>query len=132
TVYDLGLRFLAARARVRHIPAILYHRALGSVAANGPGARRRALARYFESVGVAAAVEPGSLPHLHRVRFALPRTPLVSIVIPCAGAPTHLAGTSDYHLARCIASIRRHSGCAKYEILAIHDGELPDDLTATL
>ena len=58
--------------------------------------------------------------------------PLVSIIVPCAGRPTRVRDTGEYHLARCLASVRGVSTYTNYELIVVHDGTLPDVLQSEL
>src|SRR5207249_10666210 len=55
---------------------------------------------------------------------------LVSIVVPCSGRPSRGSEAREYRLARCLASIRHHSTYPNYEIIVVHNGELPGDLAS--
>ncbi len=75
-----------------------------------------------------ARVEPVQL-RAYRVTLD---SPLVSIIIPCAGRPARRAGTTAYHLERCVSRIRGISTYSNFELIVVHDGMLPDDLAARL
>lgn len=130
--YELALQFRAGQARVQHVAEILYHSALSNDSSATDAGKREVLARHLESIGRRASVSPGAMSGLHHVRFTLAEAPRVSIVIPCAGRPTRLSGAADYHLTRCVQSIRRLSSYGNYDILVVHDDELPPDVAAEL
>ena len=121
--YDLLLRCLAARgeARIRHIPAVLYHwrAARGSTAGNPREkdyATRhgiKALQDHFRSRGIdGVTVKAGRYPTTYHVRFPLPDpAPKVSLIIP----------TRNQHeaLRACIDSIRAKTTYPNYEIVIV-------------
>ena len=128
--YDLTLRALelVRPDQVLHIPHVLYHwrRTVGSVAL-APEAKpyayaaaRKAIQEHLHRRGIAATVTPAYDPYTHRVRYALPGTPPVTILIP----------TRDQVqlLADCIRSITEKTTYGAYEILVI-DNESSDSRT---
>lgn len=89
--YDLLLRVAerTSPARIRHIPAVLYHwrrdpHSFSAAAAERCGvAARRAVAEHLARCGAAATVEPHPLlPQWHRIRYPLPEPPRVSVLLP--------------------------------------------------
>jgi GT2 family glycosyltransferase len=132
--YELVLRLIARNPRIAHVPEILYHwRKLPSSTAASHDAKpaawdagRRALQSYLDETGRQARVEPGKLPGLHRVRFALKGRPKVSIVIPSACREVTVAGKPGFLVEQCARSIRERSSYDAYEILLVHrHDELP-------
>jgi O-antigen biosynthesis protein len=121
--YDLLLRCIAARgeARVRHIPAVLYHwRASSGSTALNPEEKSyatdhgiKALEDHFRSRGVdGVVVEAGRFPTTYHVRYALADpAPKVSLIIP----------TRNHHeiLRGCIDSIRGKTTYPNYEIVVV-------------
>jgi glycosyltransferase involved in cell wall biosynthesis len=121
--FDLVLRCIAARgeARIRHIPAVLYHwrAGSGSTALNpqeksyatdhGIGA----LEEHFRARGVAGVtIKPARFPTTYHVRFPLPDPPpKVSLIIP----------TKNHHavLRVCIESILGKTSYPNYEIVVV-------------
>src|SRR5262249_2397833 len=61
-------------------------------------------------------------------RFAVRGTPRVSIVIPTGSRKARLRGRETYYLAACVESIRRRSTWPHYEIIAVDNGDMPDEL----
>ncbi|MDB5506213.1 MAG: glycosyl transferase, family 2 [Devosia sp.] len=122
--YDLNLRVIetAAPGSIVHIPKILYHwrAAMGSVARGerektGPfDAGLRALTAHLQRTGFAGSVERAAETAYYRIRPAVKRLPLVSIIIP----------TRDQEgiLRRCIDSITEKSTYGNFEILVIDNG----------
>ena len=109
--YDLALRAVAATdaARIRHIPAILYHRrqhGASSSTTDKPAcvdAARRAIADFLASQGViGAAVEPApGMPAWSRVHWPLLEPlPKVSVIIPTRDRPDLLARSATAVLFR--------------------------------
>ncbi len=89
--YDLLLRYLADAedGSVIHIPylAYIWRRGEGSYSAvhrerSVANARRALATAYRSSFGSDRAVEPGTNPDLHRVRFPQEETRMVSVVVP--------------------------------------------------
>ena len=135
--YDLVLRLMTKTARIHHIPDVLYHwRKLPTSAATSvtakpqaPEAGRRALEDHLKRIGRPGTVEPGRFAGLHRVRFAVTGDPQISIIIPSACRPIRARGKTNYHVLRCVESIRAQSTYRNYEILLVHH---PDDVTPAL
>jgi len=150
--YDLVLRLSERTTRIGHVPDVLYHwRKLPESTASRVDAKplaaergRRALQEHLERTGQQGRVEPGALPGLHRVRFAItgrsakgdrhlylagsgrpdkgacPLLPRVSIIVPSACRPTIIDGKTTYHIVRCVESIHRKSSYDNYDILLVH------------
>ncbi|WP_217362977.1 glycosyltransferase [Roseicella sp. DB1501] len=105
--HDLALRAAAAvgPARVRHIPAILYHwRQTGQADSFSQAqlerctaASRRAVADLLAAQGVAARLEPSPLAPSHtRVVWPLPEpAPLVSVIVPTRDRAALLAACAE-------------------------------------
>ncbi len=123
--YDLALRFSEhIRAeQVRHIPRILYHwrMAPGSVAQAAEAkpyakeAARRALRDHLQRKNVAGRVE--ACPEnneAHRVIYALPEPPLVTIIVPTRDRTALLR--------RCLESLRDLTDYSRFEIVVVDNG----------
>jgi GT2 family glycosyltransferase len=133
--YDLVLRVLARLPRVQHIADVLYHRHEANFWAHGPpdsDAGRRAVADHLERTGRLGRVEPGPVPHLHRVRIAVAGRPRVSIILPTAYRTTSVPGEHSTYLGRCLASVREQTTYPNYEILMFDNGEPPQDIEEDL
>jgi glycosyltransferase involved in cell wall biosynthesis len=63
------------------------------------------------------------------IGFLLTERPRVSIIVSCLGRPTRLQGSSGFHLARCVSSIRERTTYADYELVVVCSAEPPQDLT---
>ena len=110
--YDLTLRAVEATepARIRHIPAILYHwRVFPDSAAfstvdlpRATAAAHKALTEHFQRRGVAATVETSpSTARFTRIRYALPaKLPRVSLIVPTRDKVDLLKGCVDGLLHR--------------------------------
>ena len=121
--YDLTLRALAAGARFKHMPHVLYHWRIhpGSTADGSSDSKpyaieagRLALQRHFDSLRIAGIVEETATSFVYRMRYALPEpAPLVSIVIP----------TKDHVdvLDRCLMSIADKATYPTYEVLLVEN-----------
>lgn len=125
--FELFLRLTRAAARVEHVPKILYHWRMvpGSTSAD-PNAKggpwretsRKALEETVKERGWDAEVGNGLVPGTYRVRFAVKGDPRVCIVIP----------TKDRLdlLRRCVASVRRRTEGANWEILVVSNNSTND------
>jgi GT2 family glycosyltransferase len=118
--WDLALRAeeKVGRARIVHVPRVLYHwRELpGSTAASAfekpalAAAQRQVMVRTLERRGERG--EPQQTPGGWRIAYALPDPPpLVSIVIPTRDRAALLA--------KCIESIRAHTTYPAYELVVV-------------
>jgi GT2 family glycosyltransferase len=114
--YDLALRATEQARRVVHVPRVLYHRRRPTVCPGEAG--RRALCEHLRRQGVAADVCDGLAPGTFQVCYALPRRPLVSILIPNRDQPELLR--------RLIASIRRASYEAREIVVVENHSRLPE------
>jgi hypothetical protein len=126
--YDLALRATAAASpdRIRHIPAILYHKSEESPGNHSQnalsdlyaiGASRRAVRDYLDSKGhIKTILEPApQMPKAIRVVWPLPeQQPLVSVIIPARDR-------ADL-LARCIEGILHRTDYSNLEVLIIDNG----------
>ena len=132
--YDLTLRCLVAAktARVRHIPAILYHwRATeGSTALSSDNKDYatengiKALQEHFHSLGMeGVSVEAGRFPTTYRVRYPLPSAPpKVSLIIPTRDGCDILRA--------CIESIQSKTTYPNYEIVVVDNQSSDKDMLA--
>lgn len=121
--YDLTLRCLAAGARFKHIPHVLYHWRVhpGSTADGSADSKpyaieagRLALQRHFDTLGIAGTVEETDTPFVYRMHYDLPEPKtLVSIVIP----------TKDHidTLDACVMSIAQKATYPNYEIVLVEN-----------
>ncbi|MCK9187595.1 glycosyltransferase [Acidithiobacillus sp.] len=116
--YDFVLRAweLLGDVGIGHIPQVLYHRLQGSGHCDKSiveilAASKAALERHLARLGIAASVESGPFPPSTRVRYPLPRQPLVSILIPTRNQVEMLQ--------RCVESIIEKTHYPHYEILII-------------
>ena len=134
--YDLALRLMARKAKVHHIPKVLYHwRTLTTSTASGGDAKdyaypaaQRAIANYLQEAGIQGEVLPGPRHGFHRVRFDIQGEPKVSIVIPSAARIVHYEGERIDLLRACITSILEKSTYPNYEIVVVDNGDLRPDL----
>ncbi len=129
--YDLALRCLRRTKgeRIRHIPAVLYHRRRFSDASHVSApeispptdATRKVLADYFAAEGLVVSVEAGVLPTVCAVKYRLPEpAPLVSLIMP-----TRDGGKV---LRNCLESIHKNTTYPQYEILVV-DNQSQDAAT---
>ncbi|MGC8514040.1 MAG: glycosyltransferase family 2 protein [Acidimicrobiales bacterium] len=116
--YDVALRVTELPGRVGHIPEPLFTAPERSPAAEKPATPGeladpavRALGDALERRRVDGAVEPGVAPGTYRVRYRIPGSPKVSIIIP-----TH----NGVELLRaCVDSIVERSTYLHYEIVVL-------------
>jgi O-antigen biosynthesis protein len=128
--HDLALRatVVAASDRIRHIPAILYHRRdqdEGNHSGDGlPDVRaiaasRRAVRDHLDSRGDKDAIlEPvPQIPSANRVVWPLPEpSPLVSVIIPTRDRPDLLA--------RCVEGVLHRTDYSNLELLIVDNGSI--------
>ncbi len=123
---------VAAAARpgsIRHIPAVLCHRAAPPAPAE---ALRGAAAAQLRRQGIAAQAVPASVPASmpagaggHRIVYALPQpAPLVSVVVP----------TRDHAelLSACADAVLRRTGYGRLELLIVDNGTVQAEALALL
>lgn len=127
--YDLALRALAAGAKFKHIPRVLYHWRMhaGSTAGDSAESKpyahtagRLALGRHFVQRGISATVEDAGEPFVYRVCYELPQPhPLVSVVIPSRDQADMLE--------ECVASFLEHSTYDNLEFVIVeNNSEQPE------
>jgi GT2 family glycosyltransferase len=119
--YDLILRATERARKIVHIPKVLYHwrshpqSVAGdeTVKAYAYDAGRRALADHLARAGVAGRVEFGPRLGTYHVSYALPRRPLVSVIVPSwDGAPAP---------GRCLDALK-HSAYPHCELIVAAKG----------
>jgi glycosyltransferase involved in cell wall biosynthesis len=134
--WDLALRVAEQARSVVHVPEVLYHwrTVPGSAAAANDAkpwaheASRRAVADSVKRLGIEATAEniPGYPGH-YWMRPALVDHPLVSIVIPTAGASAEdRPGVAL--VAECIESLVRRTSYDNYEFVVVVDDHAPEGL----
>lgn len=121
--YDLTLRAVEATepARIRHIPAILYHwrvfpesSAFSTVELpRATAAAHKALTEHFQRRGIAATVETSpSTARFTRIRYALPaKLPRVSLIVPTRDKVDLLKG--------CVEGLLHRTDYPDLEILIV-------------
>ena len=122
--WDIALK-VGERARdILHIPRLLYHRRASEVESDrtSGSANARAVQAHCERIGLPARVEadprrPGGC----RLRPALSKTPLVSIVIPTCGQSRAIRGETTVLVLHCVRSILATSTYRDYEIVCVAD-----------
>jgi GT2 family glycosyltransferase len=131
--YDLALRACPAARRVTHLSDVLYHR--GSAAAGYPDSASPAAAAALQDVSTrlarTAAVAPGTMPGLWRVRVSLADRPRIAIVIPTDGQGPGGGGEPAF-VAACVRSLRQRTRYPQYELLVCDNGNLTADTRAYL
>ncbi|RDH50419.1 glycosyltransferase family 2 protein, partial [Fischerella thermalis] len=133
--YDLVLRFIEKTKNIFHIPKILYHwRSISASAASGSQAKpwaytagRKALESMLERSIYPGRVEETPNPGIYRVRRDIIGNPLVSIIIPSAGATVNTASGSLCLLENCIRSIQQLSSYRNFEIIVVDGYDIPEE-----
>jgi len=138
--YDLVLRVTERTDRILHLPQVLYlWRTLPGSASGEVDAKpyaleagRRAVQEHCDRVGIDGIVE--ALPQVgcHRVRRRLRDAPLVSIVIPTAGATSPVHGMPRVHVLHAVASVLERSTYVNVELVVVADRNTPDAVVAKL
>jgi glycosyltransferase involved in cell wall biosynthesis len=128
SAYDLMLTVTEAARGVEHIRQILVHRTTGLDApqpveriASDMEALERRLRRTGRT-GVVTPVRPDRA--CYDVRLALPSNPLVSIVIPTAGAIAEIRTRRIDLLFNCLDKLAANSSYKNIEIIVVHNGDL--------
>lgn len=122
--WDIALR-VSERARdILHVPRLLYHRRAREVESDraSSSADVQAVQAHCERIGLEARVEvdprrPGGC----RLRPALSKTPLVSVVIPTCGQSRAIRGETTVLVLHCVRSILATSTYRDYEIVCVAD-----------
>lgn len=109
--YDLVLRCTEAAKAIRHIPAVLCQRADRDI--EPPARMKAALKRMLARRGIAGEIGGNSIAGTYRVRRALAKPGMVSIIIPTCAA--------EGMIETCIASLRRLTAYRDYEIVCIEN-----------
>lgn len=132
--WDLAWRVAELRDAVAHVPRILYHwrQTEGSTAAD-PDAKRwafdagaRVLQEHCDRVGVPARVEhDDDLAGVYHLRPDLTDAPLVSVIVPTAGA-RRVIGPEDVVLVEACARGLMASSYTNWELVLVVDPATPD------
>ncbi len=109
--YDLVLRCTEAATAVRHVPAVLCERAAG--ATDDPRQSKAALERMLARRGIAGEIRGGPVPGTYRLKRALTKPGLVSILIPTCAA--------QGMIETCLTTLRRVTAYRDYEIICIEN-----------
>lgn len=134
--YDLVLRMLGHKPKIRHIPDVLYHwRTIASSSAATRDIKpashvrgQKAIEEYLAKKEQSAKVLDGPAAGCHVVRYDVIGHPRVSIVIPSACQKVHHNGQETWLVLDCIKSIRAKSTYDNVEILVVHRGEIAAEL----
>jgi len=138
--YHLALRIIARQPRIHHIAHVLYHwRIHPRSAASGPDAKpgahivnRKALESFLVHSSPAGRVEAGPTLFFHRARYDIIGHPKISIVIPTASKFIPNKRRQVTHVQECVESIVRLSTYSQFEILVIHECDMPVELQRCL
>jgi ADP-heptose:LPS heptosyltransferase/GT2 family glycosyltransferase len=109
--YDLALRCTEAATTIRHVPAVLCERA--AEGAEDPEQSKQALERTLARRGIAGEIRLGAVPGTYRLKRALTKPGLVSIMIPTCAAKGMIE--------TCITTLRRVTAYRNYEIICIEN-----------
>jgi GT2 family glycosyltransferase len=126
-LYDLTGR-MAAEARpdrIRHVAAVLCHRAIAPPPGHAAAMVQHAQAQ-LHAEGIGAVIEPvPGRPGWQRVTYALPPSePLVSIIIATRDQPALLQA--------CMDGILHHTAYRRFEVLIVDNGTVDPDALALL
>lgn len=130
--FDLVLRLTAGGGRnVCHLARILVHRAAERTDPL-PEAAARVVEHHLtkNTFGVAGRVERGD--STYRVRFAIPASARVSVVMITAGRWARLRGQPRAFVTHGVESIRTRTTYGNYEILVVDNGDLGPEVARTL
>jgi len=131
--WDLMLRAVEASQQIYHIPKVLYHWRVTATSVTAGAdvkpwayqAGQRALTAMAQRSPYPGQAEETSEPGYFRVRRELGQKPLISIVIPSAGAL--MADGQRSHLENCLDSIVTHSTYPHIELVVVDGFDLPPD-----
>ncbi len=134
--YDFILRFTEQTQAIGHVAEVLYHwRAIPGSTASSMDDKRyvsaaavRALKERLQRTGRTGRARESRLAACFDLRWAPPSQPLVSIVVPTAGADRQVRGRTVSLLANCLQSIRQRTSYANYEIVVVDNSDLPEAL----
>lgn len=120
--YDMSLRVLDQHGEqaIGHVADVLIHLPVGWDSVGDEGNRRYAVAGHLARRNIAATVAEGYVPGTHRVIYARPDDPLVSIVIPNRDKLEFLQP--------CIESLLEKTGYRHYEVLIIDNQSADPDV----
>lgn len=132
--WDLMLRLVEQTNRIFHIPKVLYHWRLTPASVTA-GAEAKPWAYTAAQNALTAMVQrspyPGHVEALpeagfYRVRRDLTHQPLVSVIIPTAGAL--MAGGGLSHVENCLGCIRDRTTYPNLELVVVDGFDIPDDI----
>jgi hypothetical protein len=109
--YDLALRCTEAAKAIRHVPAVLCERAAEST--DDPEQSKKALERMLARRGIGGEIRTGAVPGTYRLKRALTKPGLVSILIPTCAA--------QGMIETCLDTLRRVTLYRNYEIICIEN-----------
>ncbi|MEM9906593.1 MAG: glycosyltransferase family 2 protein, partial [Cyanobacteria bacterium P01_D01_bin.44] len=132
--WDLVLRIAEQTDRICHIPKVLYHwRTLPTSMASGDQAKpwayksaQAALQDMLDRSPYPGWVEKAKKIGYFRVRRQIQGNPLVSIIIPSAGAYRIKQAKRICLLQQCLASIQKLSTYQNYEIVIVDGYDIPE------
>jgi len=109
--YDLILRCTEAATAIRHVPSVLCERAAATK--DDPKQSRAALKRMLARRGIAGEIRGGPVSGTYRLKRALTKPGLVSILIPTCAA--------EGMIETCLTTLRRVTAYRDYEIICIEN-----------
>lgn len=132
--WDLMLRVVEKTPHIYHIAKILYHWRVTATSVTAGAevkpwaytAAQKALEAMTHRSPYPGYVEPLSEPGFFRVRRHLVEKPLVSIVIPSAGAL--MPNQTRSHLENCLESLTTRSTYSNIEIVVVDGYDIPPDI----
>ena len=132
-IWDLLLQVAERSDRVSHIARVLYHQHAFLSPKGQAASARRGIGPTCSEVRLAALARRGlsgwiesvpGLPGVARVRYAVQKQPLVSIVVP--------SRDNLFMLRRCLDSVRRLTSYPRIEIIVLDNGSVDPATVAYL
>lgn len=136
--YDLVLRVSERATRVEHLPEILYQWRVRPGQVSGSAnpavyqAARQAIEEHCERIGFPGRVEQTDPLGVYRVHRQLPRTPLVSVVIPTRGSSGVVFGAERVFVQDAVRSILERSTYPHLELVVVADRSTPEEVAESL
>ncbi|MGC2413692.1 MAG: glycosyltransferase family 9 protein, partial [Stellaceae bacterium] len=109
--YDLALRCTEAAKKVQHIPAVLCERAADD--GEDPAQGKQALERMLARRGISGEIRNGLVPGTYRVKRALTKPGLVSVIMPTGG--------NVGILSTCIAGLFEGTAYQNFELIILYN-----------
>jgi GT2 family glycosyltransferase len=129
--YDLVLRVSEKTNQIYHIPKMLYHWRMIKGSASVPGekpyayvAAKKALSEHLQRRRIDGQIMDGNWPGYYKIRFKVPHTQKISIVIS--------RYSNIDSLRACLSSVKEKTSYGNYEIVVVARQGLDGDLAQYL